>query len=300
MAKQTLYSNPDPSLKLNMNPNQGHVRSETTQSQVPQKIINAPKSAEKTLIQAKLLQKVERREKLEDSERVELAKSVNAIRKHTDGYEVNYYPEYTKTDFFDDEKKFVQDWFGTKEAKDRFHKYGKSLYNKMPRSLLDFNISDEKVNDKFNVIKENLNTVKTYDRSLFPSDTYFTGNASYKPFGHYVSIGTSYPDRGNAVHEYSHASRINSLWSPYIYEQIKKDVNFKNNASYVNDTDEIYSRIMNSRFDNKLKPGQIVTPELYDKMRKTQYLEDSFDKETIIKLMNTLSYNNKNNNINIG
>lgn len=57
----SLYkNNPDPRVKLNMNPNQGHVRSETTQSQVPQLVKSAP-----TTVQA-----LQQREKLIEAARL--------------------------------------------------------------------------------------------------------------------------------------------------------------------------------------------------------------------------------------
>jgi hypothetical protein len=70
------------------------------------------------------------------------------------------------------------------------------------------------------------------------------------------------------------------------------DFNDPKFVDYINGTEEVYPRIMNIRFQNNLKPGEIVTPEKMKSIRKTSEADDLFniyDDEQIMQFLNTLA-----------
>lgn len=114
-------------------------------------------------------------------------------------------------------------------------------------------------------------------------------------------------NNGVRVHERTHASDAYPQYKA-IEDILKKGkVNFPNSEfiddeakHYHTDPNEIYSRIMQYRYNNKLKPNQVVDKKYINSHRKQ--LKDLdlniFDDSTLSKFFNEVADNGKRNNIN--
>jgi hypothetical protein len=112
----------------------------------------------------------------------------------------------------------------------------------------------------------------------------------WDPSNDVISVNEKYGEdeaRVTAVHEYTHATGLDSLMTPMV-----PDSKFQSKR-------EVYPRIMQMRYLGGLKPGEKVTPEklLEIKMKSNNEEEffRSFSNEQIIEMMNTMASNNNSN-----
>lgn len=85
-------------------------------------------------------------------------------------------------------------------------------------------------------------------------------------------------------------------------ESLKKQMTIPiEDIKYLNKSQEIYPRIMELRYENYIKPGQIIDKKSFQKIKKTSGSNSIFDlynDEEIIDLMNKLAKNKETENIN--
>lgn len=111
------------------------------------------------------------------------------------------------------------------------------------------------------------------------------------------------------VHERTHAmeatpqkAKVRELMkhNSYVFKRDKTggvDVRYAR-QNYYYDPSEVYSRLNQYRYRNKLKPQQIITKDYLNKHRKELELDDLdiIDDDTLIKLFNEVAQNNSNQN----
>lgn len=197
-------------------------------------------------------------------------------------------------------KQFVDNWFHSSGAKNRFVKSGQGDADDWNRVL--------------DGIDENLNQLHVAQAPKIPdlwSGEWIMGE--YTPRQHAVVnyIGDQY------THEITHGTRIarNKAINQYINKVVSQGKILKTDAdtSYMISPEEIYSRIMNIREKAKFNPNQTITKEALDKFKaqnealgkfeaqSEEWLFKYLDSDTILKLLNTLASNKQSiNNTRIG
>ena len=182
-------------------------------------------------------------------------------------------------------KKWLLDWWSNPETLERMTK-----------------VMDGHYSAKFAVkkIKNNINTVKIKDSAdmMKIGNVYIPAAAAYymPRYHHVVGLLSHGPEV--MVHEITHGSKVASYPEVRnaIYEALKGDSHNKERSRYMRSSGEVYSRIMQIRHDAGIKPGQIITPESYDKLmtpkvKRDEDLFKNYDKKTIINFLNTLASN---------
>lgn len=128
------------------------------------------------------------------------------------------------------------------------------------------------------------------------SSDYDTRGAYVKPdsfnnTGHYIAYpGT--PNNGTNIHERTHA--MNAKHQEHYIRKLVKDDNNKYNDEYLDKPEEIYGRLMQYRYNNKLSPTKIITKK-YLNAHKEELEELNlrrYDDEFLLKLFNDVAENN--------
>ena len=145
--------------------------------------------------------------------------------------------------------------------------------------------------DKFNTIS-NPNYLGEFDEN----GKLIRYNTKNKKFNNGVRVherthaSDAYPQY-KAIEDILKTGKVNFPNSEFIDDEVKR---------YHTDPNEIYSRIMQYRYNNKLKPNQIIDKKYINSHRKQ--LKDLdlniFDDNTLSKFFNEVAYNGKRNNIN--
>lgn len=112
---------------------------------------------------------------------------------------------------------------------------------------------------------------------------------------------------GIHIHELTHASGLDNLMGygldsrdiPPVNESVLRSLVRTHKVpadipDYLRQRHEIYPEVMNLRYTNHLRPGQVVTPEMMDSMdMRHNNLKRIFTKEQIRQMLNTLAQNNQ-------
>lgn len=110
--------------------------------------------------------------------------------------------------------------------------------------------------------------------------------------GHYIAYAGN-PKKRTKIHERTHA--MNALPQERKIEQIIEN---KYKDKYYDNSKEIYSRLMEFRYDNNLDPNkQITIDDLNNwKNKLKEFSLDRYDDNTLLQLFNDVAYNNNNTN----
>lgn len=113
--------------------------------------------------------------------------------------------------------------------------------------------------------------------------------------GHYIAYA-GIPDNGVNIHERTHA--MNAAPQERLIQN--KIDSSKHKDKYLDDSKEIYARLMQYRFNNKLSPGFVVTKQYLQKNRdKLKALNlDRYSDDELLFLFNEIAENTINNNNN--
>lgn len=98
-----------------------------------------------------------------------------------------------------------------------------------------------------------------------------------------------------AVHEISHATPLDEYYINYFKTKTPNSPKFKEKEYFHKNPDEIYPRIMDLRYQMKLRPGRKVTPEmLEDYNNDSDYdLKNYYSPKELAEIMNEIAYNPK-------
>jgi hypothetical protein len=101
------------------------------------------------------------------------------------------------------------------------------------------------------------------------------------------------------IHERTHSLKADAQ------KNAIKQLNLKSKDSYYDDPSEIYSRLMEFRYANKLDPNKTYTIEDIKKFKENPDIRDfelldRYSEEDVLKLLNEIAYNNTNKSINMG
>ena len=217
---------------------------------------------------------------------------------------------------FDKEQQFVSSWLTTPEAVQRFEKNAstKPFISEFPKYQLSLaDILNSRTNkrewakDKLDEASDNtistipidlkgvFNTVYNSGSKIFPSnDAYYNPNNK--------TAGSWWGKKADMVHEFTHGSGVAGYFYDYINSVLDKDTKFKglpeeDFKGYISDPREIYSRIMEIRYNSKLIPGDVIEPHRLKEIKKENADNDLFyylDDSSILELLNGLSMNEKN------
>ena len=193
-------------------------------------------------------------------------------------------------------KSWLNDWWSAPETAQRLE----DMRANVPFSRRHVTFGSGYSEDTAEEMKDNINRVKIKDNDVFSGIKKLYVDAAYAYYSprHHLIV-QNIKGRKNMTHELTHGSHAAKVpgANNTISEAIKGD-NTKR-SRYMRSNEEVYSRIMQIRKNAGIKPGQKITPESYDKImsKKIKQGEDLFEaynKETIIKLLNTLASNSKN------
>lgn len=197
---------------------------------------------------------------------------------------------------------FIQNWYTNRAAQ-------------IQNNLKEVGMSQSQWNKQM----QNLKTVKIYKHnSLLPQsikkkntkydfDPRYT-EGMYLPDYHTLFFNSKNPGKSIQVHEGTHSQQ------PEVQgEIIPRHIKLKNGVqynSYYDDPDEINSRIMEFRYNNKLDPNKKYTIEEIKKMKDSGDAKDlwgpegrptdilnRYDDKTLLWLINELAQNNQNDNL---
>ena len=191
------------------------------------------------------------------------------------------YDDYSKLpDKTVEDKKFVQDWFNNPEAKKRYIKSGGT---------------EKQWEKNINNINKNLSTLKIKENLNIPN-LYIGEAALYSPYYHSV-IDHFEKYYTHEITHGSHAAKDEHTSS--VIRNIVKDHSLKEDNYYQSD-EEVYSRIMQIRKDLGIKPTDKIDKEYFKQKSKNKRIDllKYIDEDGIIKLLNSLAYDSKNNNNN--
>lgn len=229
------------------------------------------------------------------------------------------------------DKDYVQSYF---IAKDKNY-FIKDWLNKR-KNILEKNISNNSnVNEELQKQLNNLNSVKEYsftkDMDFMPYYTKsswlrtdamnqyfndFSENLDYRQSNnaellgenmrnHFVgayypnhTIGYTETNPSAFIHERTHSLKADAQ------KNAIEQLNLKLKDSYYDNPSEIYSRLMEFRYANKLNPNKIYTIEDVKKFKEDPNVHDfelldRYSEEDVLKLLNEIAYNNTNKSINI-
>ena len=225
---------------------------------------------------------------------------------------------------FKDPFEFQKEWL----------KYRKSQIDKQIKFWGDWGIKDTNPDEVLNRINSNIDKLEFYPFGSQQHREYLENEANrYNTTPETIELVDKLQDlqgisldnyviynpdahdlQSTIVHEIQHGSRLNKMgtirteWKhkgPFLYEsdrpyiQILKDgVDYDN---YLDDSDEIYSRLMQMRYRNKLDPTHKYTIDEVKAMRndknfKSKYIFDRYTDEFILRLLNDIAKNNIDNN----
>lgn len=203
------------------------------------------------------------------------------LTPYKDGYEVvsgeeRSIPATKKNNFA---KEFLKDYLNHPASKNKL------------KSMLGLDSADTEA--RINEMTKNISSIHQADRSLIPGNTYVSSSAYYKPWSHSV---VSRPE--DAVHENMHGSGAAPVWgendiTKSIDKIIEKDPKvLKGKDNYYHSPEEIYSRLMQWRFDNGVKPDEVMDEERVKKTRgnyDSGAFLDHLDDKTAAELHNKLA-----------
>lgn len=151
----------------------------------------------------------------------------------------------------------------------------------------------------------------SYNLDNFLQMKYGTQGAYYKPTWHnklkdeeiFIAPKGAFWDRSTPLHEMVHAATneyqiqqaaINEILGGSLYYKTRTS-NYKD--KYLDDPSEVYSRLMQFRYDNKLTPNYKVTKKDLERWRKSktvngQNLINRYDDDVLLKLFNDVAMNN--------
>jgi hypothetical protein len=163
-------------------------------------------------------------------------------------------------------------------------------------------------NREVNGVKLNNNASTPFSNDIYIDDLSYTDNGGnlITPSGEFDTVTNriifdkNYQDRaGIATHEFSHRFQKdlkkgnNENYKKYITEPISKLTSSKTLTPYREDSEENHAEINRFRYNNGLKPTQVITPEDVEKYNFKGYNLEHFNKDEILELLNKTADNSK-------
>jgi hypothetical protein len=230
---------------------------------------------------------------------------------------------------FEDPFEFQKEWL----------KHRKSQIDKQIKFYGDWGIEDTNPDEVLNKINSNIDKLEFYPFGSQQHREYLEYEANrynttpevieFKDrleglqglsLGNYVIYNPGADDlQSTIVHEIQHGSRLNKMgtlrteWKhkgPFLYSSDRPSIQILKEGvdpdDYLDNSDEIYSRLMQMRYRNKLDPTHKYTIDEVKAMRndknfKSHYIFDRYTDEFILRLLNDIAKNNidSNNEYNI-
>jgi hypothetical protein len=155
-------------------------------------------------------------------------------------------------------------------------------------------------------VKSRVTIPKTVNISnLNPEGAKSTTYGQYNPQNKSITFDPRFKEKtGIPAHEQYHEFQDNlkeedkDKYNKYIENPIQEVLKNKNiNRAYDADPEEISARLQQLRWGKDFKPNQVVTPKDIEQLDTSSYDLQNFDKEEIVKLLNTVASNtNPNSN----
>jgi len=174
--------------------------------------------------------------------------------------------------------------------------------SRLKTGRFDDQLGDKKREEQY----KNMLTTKMVSRSDFEKMGYETKGAAgiYGPEDHAMFSDPSLIDKlkgkllnrgGTVLHETAHSARalpqvnkISKLVKPHVTDD------------YLNDPEELYSRLMELRLDNNVDPNKVWgkkdMPNLRKMSKRDLYFLDHLEDNQLLDLMNKVAVNNKKTN----
>lgn len=163
-------------------------------------------------------------------------------------------------------------------------------------------IDGKKINNNVNI---------PFSNDIYIDDLNYN-NPKFKTYGEYDTVSDRIifdkdfsSKSGIPTHEFSHRFQKDlKKLNPFNYDQyIKSPIlnslkNIHNLSPYHADIEENHSEINRFRYNNNLKPDQVITPEDMDKFNFEDYNLKHFNKDQLLDLLNKTADNSKLQNIN--
>ena len=194
------------------------------------------------------------------------------------------------TNQYDKQKQWLVDWFNNPEAKRRLMKVAGLEATDNPKQTKR---RDKYASDIISSITNNINTVQYKN---VPQNNRFSGQ--YDIDNHVALIADN--SKSTSIHEGTHSGTPEAPFYEYIKKTIKHG--HKQRDRYMEEPREIYSRIMELRYNSNIEPGQIIDTPTLETIKqhpdnKATDLFNYFNDDVIINLMNGLSKNNDTKDI---
>ena len=168
-------------------------------------------------------------------------------------------------------------------------------------------------NRKINGKNINNNINIPFSKDIYIDDLNYDSKEPSKIYGEYDRVNnriifdnTFLNKPGIPSHEFSHRfqndlRKLNPKnYEKYIQEPIVKELNkIPNLNSYIADPEETHSEINRFRYNNNLKPDQVVNEKDIEQLNLEDYNLKHLNKEQFLNLLNTTADINKNINLNM-
>lgn len=239
-------------------------------------------------------------------------------QSYADGGEVGPNAGQPSLDYIE-QREWLNNWLSNRTKQmanniDFYSRYDQNYYgSNLKRQHVSPWFFQNKEKNAKNVIDEQLhaaNTTPVYDYREpwiinnykdIPSSKTFLGQragvqAAFIPGDNTISISPIAHDTSSILHELTHTTQ-----NKYdIQESVVNDILEKNNQKndkYYDNPNEVYSRMMQFRYDNKLKPQDVITKEQIEKWKNDDSIIDQdfigrYSTNTIEDLLNTVAQNN--------